>query len=72
MKRALIPWLFPLALLLALLLAATDSTVVYGAVLIIAAWVVIPLALFWARKSGMWPRSLGDRSDPNRRRFWGM
>ncbi len=72
MRRSLLPWLLPLAMLLALLVAATNSTVVYGAVLIIAGWIVIPLALTWARKSGMWPRSLGDRSDPNRRRFGGM
>jgi hypothetical protein len=72
MKRALAPWLLPLAMVLGVLVAITNSVVVYGAVLIIAAWVVVPLALAWARKAGMWPRSLGDPSDPNRRRFWGM
>jgi hypothetical protein len=72
MKRALIPWLFPLALLLALLVAVTNSPIVYGAVLIVAGWVVLPLALSAAKKSGNWPRSLGGGSDPDRRRFWGM
>ena len=72
MKRGLIPWLLPMVMLLALLLAVTNSPVVYGAVLIVAGWVVLPLGLAWARRAGMWPRFLGDRSDPNRRRFWGM
>ena len=72
MKRGLIPWLLPVAMLLALLLAATNSPIVYGAVLILAAWVVIPLVLTWARKTGAWPSFFGDPSDPNRRRFWGM
>jgi uncharacterized membrane protein HdeD (DUF308 family) len=72
MKRGVIPWLFPLALLLALLVAVTNSPIVYGAVLIIAGWVVVPLALSAMKKSGNWPRSLGGGSDPNRRRFWGM
>jgi hypothetical protein len=72
MKRELLPWLLPAAMVLALVVAATNSVAVYAAVLIIVGWVVVPLGLWWARRSGMWPRSLGDRSDPNRRRFWGM
>ncbi len=68
----MLPWLLLLALLVALLLALTNSTIVYGAVLIVVGWIVIPLALARARRAGLWPRSLGDRSDPNRRRFWGM
>lgn len=72
MKRALLPWLVPVVMLLGLLLAATNSVIVYGAVLIIGAWVVLPLLLSWMRRSGQWPRSLGGGSDPNRRRFWGM
>ena len=72
MKRGWIPWLFPVALLLALLLAATNSDIVYGAVLILAGWVILPLVLSAMKKSGNWPRGLGGGSDPNRRRFWGM
>jgi hypothetical protein len=72
MKRALVPWLFPLALVLALLVAVTNSPIVYGAVLIVAGWVVLPLTLSAVKKSGTWPRSLGGGSDPDRRRFWGM
>ena len=72
MKRPLIPWLVPVAMVLALLVAVTNSDIVYGAVLIIAGWVVLPLALSAMKKSGNWPRSLGGGSDPNRRRFWGM
>jgi len=72
MRRALLPWMVPAAMLLALLVAVTNSTIVYGAVLIIAGWVVLPLVLSGMRRSGNWPRSLGGGSDPNRRRFWGM
>jgi hypothetical protein len=72
MKRALLPWLLPVAMLLGLLVAVTNSAIVYGAVLVVAGWVVLPLVLSGLRKSGNWPRSLGGGSDPNRRRFWGM
>jgi hypothetical protein len=72
MKRALLPWLLPLGILLALLLAVTNSDIVYGAVLIVAGFVIFPLVATWARKAGAWPGVFGDRSDPNRRRFWGM
>jgi hypothetical protein len=72
MKRGLLPWLVPVAMLVALLVAATNSPIVYGAVLVVAGWVVLPLVLSSLRKSGNWPRSLGGGSDPNRRRFWGM
>ncbi|HWE13981.1 MAG TPA: hypothetical protein VG365_10740 [Solirubrobacteraceae bacterium] len=72
MKRALLPWLFPVAVLLGLLIAATNSSIVYGATLIVAAWGVLPFALSRARRSGSWPRSLGGGSDGNRRRFPGF
>jgi hypothetical protein len=72
MKRGLLPWLVPVAMLLALLVAITNSAIVYGAVLVIAGWVVLPVVLSAMRRSGNWPRSLGGGSDPNRRRFWGM
>ncbi len=72
MKRALLPWMFPVALILGLLIAATNSPIVYGAVLIVLGWVILPLALSAARRSGRWPRSLGGGSDPTQRRFPGM
>jgi hypothetical protein len=72
MSRALLPWLVPVALLLGLLVATTNSAIVYGAVLIVAAWIVLPLVLWAMKKSGHWPSSLGGGSDPSRRRFWGM
>lgn len=55
MRRALLPWLFPIAILLALLVAITNSTIVYGAVAIVFAWVVAPLGLAAARRSGTLP-----------------
>jgi hypothetical protein len=67
MRRALLPWLFPVAVLLGLLIAATNSSIVYGAVLIVAVWGILPFALSRARRSGIWPRSLGGGSDGNRR-----
>jgi hypothetical protein len=72
MKRAALPWLFPVALLLGLLVALTNSVIVYAVVLIVLGWGFLPFALSWARRSGNWPRSLGGGSDPNRRRFPGM
>jgi hypothetical protein len=72
MKRALLPWLFPVAVILGLLVAATNSPIVWGAALMIGGWVVIPLVLAGARRSGSWPRSLGGGSDGDKPRFPGF
>jgi hypothetical protein len=71
-KRGVIPWLLPLVMLLALLVAVTNSPIVYGAVLVIGSGVLLPPAMAAMRRGGNWSRSLGGSSDPNRRRFWGM
>jgi hypothetical protein len=72
MRRALLPWLFPVVLVGAMLIALTKSPIVWGAVLIVLGWGILPFALSRARRSGNWPRSLGGGSDPNRRRFPGL
>jgi xanthine/uracil permease len=72
MRRALLPWLFPVVLVLALLIAVTNSPIVYVAVVAVLGWGLLPVALSWARRSGTWPQWLGGGSDPNRRRFPGL
>jgi hypothetical protein len=72
MTRALLPWLFPLLVLAAVLVAVTNSTIVYIVVVAVVGWVFLPFALSWARRSGNWPSWLGGGSDPNRRRFPGL
>ncbi|HWE07862.1 MAG TPA: hypothetical protein VG325_00830 [Solirubrobacteraceae bacterium] len=66
MRRALLPWLFPVLLMAGLLIAATGSPIVWGLALIVAGWVALPLALSAARRSGNWPRSLGGDQDAGR------
>lgn len=55
MKRALLPWLLPLAMILGLLLALTNSMIVFGLVVIVIVWVVLPIVLVAVRRSGGMP-----------------
>jgi hypothetical protein len=63
MKRALLPWLFPVAMILGLLLALTNSLIVFGLVVMVSLWVVLPLGLAAVRRSGGMPHMFqGDGS----------
>lgn len=55
MKRALLPWLLPLAMILGLVLALTNSMIVFGLVVIVTVWVVLPVVFVAVRRSGDLP-----------------
>jgi hypothetical protein len=72
MSRALLPWLFPLAMLLGVAIAATGSILVAAVAAVVLGFGVLPFVAAYARRNGLWPRGLGGGSDPPERRFPGM
>jgi hypothetical protein len=51
-NRALVPWLIPVAMLVAVVVAATGAVWLLGLLLIIAGWGLLPLGIAGIRRSG--------------------